>query len=652
MTGSTPTKPPHGAGTPNPDRVARRKAKKQRKKAERAAARAAQKGSRPGRKVHNRSKKGASSGPPRPAAPPAEEPPAEEPPAEEPPAEEPPPEEPLPDVPPFSSFALRPELLEAVAEQGFERPTPIQLQAIPAMLEGRDVVGQAQTGTGKTAAFALPILHRLDPARRVVQALVLVPTRELANQVCRAFATLSGPLGGISTLAVYGGQPIVTQFRELNRGVHVVVGTPGRVMDHLRRESLSLAETTAVVIDEADEMLNMGFIEDVEWILEQAAGPEQRQTSLFSATLPQPVRRVAERHLTDPLSIAIEPEAPAIATIDQRFLWVPAERKLEALDRLLEMEDGDSVLVFTRTRLGAADLADALTAAGHAVEALHGDMQQTQRESVLRRFRSGAVRIVVATDVAARGLDVDGIGLVVNFDAPGDPETYVHRIGRTGRAGRAGVSALFLMQSQRRVLAGIQRYTRQRLQLVRLPTERDVAAHRVDRFKAAVSRAVETEDLDRYRRVVEEIARDGGHDMAAVAAAVAHLAAGDHRQLPSLEARSREPRPGSEETTRSPQRPGMEMATLALSVGRTHGLGPGDVVGAIANEAGIPGKAVGAIQIDEFITFVDVDVRHVNRVLSKIHGTRVRNQRVRIRRARPGEKEPRRGDSFSGRGRR
>ncbi len=622
MSGPKPTNPPGDAGAVARARAARRKAKKQRKKAEKAAARAALKASRSGRKVHNRRDKNRTER----QAPAPEGPVAAAPPA--------PAAEAVADVPPFSSFDLSPPLLEAVAEQGFEQPTPIQLAAIPPMLGGRDVVGQAQTGTGKTAAFALPILQRIDPSRRIVQAIVLVPTRELANQVSRALATLSHPMGGLSVLAVYGGQPIVTQFKALERGVHVVVGTPGRVMDHLRRESLSLADTSIVVIDEADEMLKMGFIEDVEWILEQAPGPELRQTALFSATLPPAVRRVAERHLTDPVSIAIEPEAPAIATIDQRFLWVPEERKLEALHRLLEMEDGDSVLVFTRTRAGAADLADALAAEGHAVEALHGDMPQVQRESVLRRFRSGAVRIVAATDVAARGLDVHGISLVVNYDAPSDAETYVHRIGRTGRAGRAGVSVLLLLPRQRRVLGGIQRYVRQRLQLVRMPTERDVAAHREERFKAAVGGAIETGDLDRYRRVVEEIARGGGYDMADVAAAVAHLAAGDRRRLPSLEPAER---PVAEEVTRSPQRPGVDMTPLALSVGRSHGLRPGDVVGAIANEAGIPGRAVGAIEIDDFVTFVDVDVRHVKRVLARLQGSRIRGQRVRVRRARPGE---------------
>ena len=411
-------------------------------------------------------------------------------------------------------------------------------------------------------------------------------------------------------------------------------------MDHLRRESLSLADTTTVVIDEADEMLKMGFIEDVEWILEHAPGSDVRQTALFSATLPRLVRRVADRHLTEPLAIAIEPGTPAIATIDQRFIWAHEDRKLDTLCRLLEVEEGDAALVFTRTRAGSSRLADSLTAEGFAAEALHGDMNQTHRESVLRRLRSGDVRIVVATDVAARGLDVDAIALVVNYDAPGDAETYVHRIGRTGRAGRAGVSVLFLNPAQRRVLAGIQHYTGQRLTAVRAPTAQDVVDHRVGRFKAAVERTIANADLDAYRQVVEDVAREGSHEMAMVASAMAHLAAAGRPLFaePEPEPPPRtSPRRTADRGSKGPRGPRADVVSLVLSVGSEAGVGPGDIVGAIANEAGVPGRAIGSIDIGDRTTFVEISSKHVKQVLSRVEGAKIRGRRTHIRPARSGE---------------
>ncbi len=601
---TSPTQKPESDATEAPllDRAARRRAKKMRKKAEKAAARAAARMAEDGQGATAEVESGGTPVPPG-----------------------------------FAAFDLRPDVLASIAAQGFEAPTPIQEAAIPPLLQGRDVMGQAQTGTGKTAAYALPLLQRIDPSRRAVQAIVLVPTRELANQVSTALTAMARPLGPIAVLAVYGGQPIHIQFQQLNRGVHIVVGTPGRVMDHLRRESLSLADATAVVLDEADEMLKMGFIEDVEWILEHAPGPESRQTALFSATLPPAVLRVADRHLNDPLSIAIEPDTPAIATIDQRFLWAHDDQKFQALCCLLEIEEGDSTLIFTRTRVDSADLADALTAEGFAAESLHGDMSQAHRESVLRRLRRGSVRIVVATDVAARGLDVDTITMVVNFDAPGDAETYVHRIGRTGRAGRAGVSVMFLHPRERRVLAGVQRYTRQRLQQIQPPTARDVADHRVRRFKAAVEQMLESEDTPVYRRIVEDIARDGSHDMAAVAAAVAQIAAEQRPLTPIIEP----PHATGPEPHGAPHAGEAGRVTVVLSVGSDAGVGPADIVGAIANGAGVPGRAIGAIRIHDRFTFADIAVQHVKRVLDKLQGSRIRGCRTYLRRARQGEAQGR-----------
>ncbi|HEX6863504.1 MAG TPA: DEAD/DEAH box helicase, partial [Thermoanaerobaculia bacterium] len=359
----------------------------------------------------------------------------------------------------FESLGLSEPILKAIAEVGYEAPTPIQAKTIPAMMAGRDLIGQAQTGTGKTAAFAIPILEKIDPSSPEVQALVLAPTRELAIQVAEAVHTYSKHLGRIGVIPVYGGQPIQLQLKRLQRGVHVVVGTPGRIMDHLRRGTLRLDALRIVVLDEADEMLRMGFIDDVEWILAQA--PPERQTALFSATLPREVRRIAERHLKKPVSIEIERPTLTVPAIEQRYLNVSPQQKLDALTRILETEPTEAVLIFTRTKTGAAELSERLQGRGYAAEAMHGDMNQAQRESVIRRLKAGQVEIVVATDVAARGLDVERITHVVNYDIPNDVEAYVHRIGRTGRAGRSGVAVLFVQPRERRMMAEIERYTGQ-----------------------------------------------------------------------------------------------------------------------------------------------------------------------------------------------
>ncbi|MGH2522248.1 MAG: DEAD/DEAH box helicase, partial [Anaerolineales bacterium] len=350
----------------------------------------------------------------------------------------------------FTQLGLSEDIVQTLVELGYEAPTPVQAQTIPLLLAGRDVIGQAQTGTGKTAAFALPILQTLDRNRTRVQALVLTPTRELALQVAEAFHAYAKRLGAVRVLPVYGGQSIGLQLSHLRSGVHLVVGTPGRIMDHLRRGTLDFAALKTVVLDEADEMLRMGFIEDVEWILAQA--PEGLQTALFSATMPPEVRRIADRYLHDPKTVEIEHKTLTLPTTEQRHITVSEKQKLDALTHLLETEaePGESLLIFARTKLRAADLAERLQARGFAAEAMHGDMGQPQRESVIRRLRSGQVEVVVATDVAARGLDVERISQVINYDIPYDTESYVHRIGRTGRAGRAGKALLFVTPREQR----------------------------------------------------------------------------------------------------------------------------------------------------------------------------------------------------------
>jgi ATP-dependent RNA helicase DeaD len=521
----------------------------------------------------------------------------------------------------FESLGLSAPILKAIAEIGYETPTPIQEKTIPPMLAGRDLIGQAQTGTGKTAAFAIPILEKIDLALPEVQALVLAPTRELAIQVAEAIHSYSKFLGRVGVLPVYGGQPIQLQLKRLDRGVHVVVGTPGRIMDHLRRGSLRLDAVRVVVLDEADEMLRMGFIEDVEWILSQA--PEGRQTALFSATLPREVRRIAERHLRNPVSIEIEHKTMTVPATEQRYLHVSPQQKLDALARILETEPTDAVLIFTRTKNGAAELTERLQGRGYAAESMHGDMNQAQRETVIRRLKGGQVEIVVATDVAARGLDVERISHVINYDIPNDVEAYVHRIGRTGRAGRSGVAVLFVSPRERRMMTEIERYTGQRITPMKMPTQADVAARRVALFKDNIRSTIEEGDLDLYLSLVEELVEEG-LDLAEIAAAAARLARGDKPLEVEVE-------PAPERVARTEE----GMVRLFIDAGSRGGVRPGDIVGAIANEAGVPGKAIGSIDIYDDFTFVEIPAQFRDQVLQRMARATIRGRPVGIRVATP-----------------
>ncbi|MFZ2491350.1 MAG: DEAD/DEAH box helicase, partial [Thermoanaerobaculia bacterium] len=423
---------------------------------------------------------------------------------------------------PFSTLGLNDTLVQTLTTLGYEAPTPIQERTIPALLTGRDLIGQAQTGTGKTAAFALPILQRLDPAKRETQALVLAPTRELAVQVAEAIHSYAHGIPGISVLPVYGGAPIGPQIKRLERGVHIVVGTPGRLIDVLDRGSLRLDTVRMIVLDEADEMLKMGFIDDVERILSAAA--KERQIALFSATMPPEVVRIAQRHLVDPERVEIERKNLTAPAIDQRFINVSEAQKLDALTHILEVEENDAVLIFRRTKTGAAELAERLEGRGFSAVAMHGDMKQSERESVIRRLRAGQVEIVVATDVAARGLDVEQIAHVVNYDVPHDVESYVHRIGRTGRAGRTGVATLFVTPRERRMMREIERFTGSALKPMKMPTRADVAARRITQLKDSIRKTIVEGDLDMYVGLVEQLVEEGQHDLAEVAAAAARLA--------------------------------------------------------------------------------------------------------------------------------
>jgi len=526
-----------------------------------------------------------------------------------------------PDTPSaFSALGLSEPLSRALSELGYETPTPIQAQSIPALIDGRDLIGQAQTGTGKTAAFALPLLQRLDPAHAGTQALVLTPTRELAIQVAEAVHAYAKHLGRVRVLPVYGGDSIQKQVARLRAGIHVVVGTPGRVMDHLRRGTLDASALRAVVLDEADEMLRMGFIEDVEWILEQTPSP--RQLALFSATMPREVRRIAQNHLRDPVNVEVRHKTLTVPSVEQFYIQVPPTQKLDALTHLLEVEatSDEVILVFARTKVGAADIAEKLQARGYAAEAMHGDMNQQQREAVVRRMRGGQVEIVVATDVAARGLDVEQVGRVINFDIPNDPESYVHRIGRTGRAGRTGTAILFVTPREGRMLREIERYSGQRMRPRKVPSQADVAARRMALFKQRLLQAVEEDGLEVYLTLVEELAGESGRDIAELAAAAARLAAGEKPLEVALEPPAEEIAPGEPGTVR-----------LFIAAGRQHGVRPADIVGAICNEAGVPGREIGSIDIFDAFTFVDVPEQYREQVLHGMARVRIRNLPANLR---------------------
>jgi ATP-dependent RNA helicase DeaD len=536
----------------------------------------------------------------------------------------------------FDSLNLRPELMQAVKELGYENPTPIQERAIPALIAGRDMLGQAQTGTGKTAAFALPLLEKLDFSRRSVQGLILAPTRELASQVSEAIFQYGKHLG-VRVLAIYGGSSYARQIKRLEGGVHIIVGTPGRVIDLIDKGELDLSEVGYLVLDEADEMLKMGFIDDVETILNRT--PESRQTALFSATLPNEIRRIAKRYMRDPETVSIEHKTLTLPQVEQRFYLVDDSSKLAAVARLLEVEELTSALIFVRTKLGAAQLADDLLSRGFAVEALHGDMAQDARETVMKRFRRGQISVLVATDVAARGLDIEDVSHVINYDVPYDAEDYVHRIGRTGRAGKTGVAITLVTSRERRWLRTIESFTGQRMTQAKLPAASEVYARRDARFSAQLETLLGESDLGRELSVVNTLL-EAGFDATEVAAAAIRYARAGEANRPVEEIREpkervdRERERSSEwsrKKSHSKNEPGM--VRLSLNAGRSHGIQPGDVVGAIAGETGIPGRAIGAIDIHADETFVDVKDIHVDRVLRQMQKRTLRGRQVTLKRA-------------------
>jgi len=552
------------------------------------------------------------------------------------------------DISDFAALRLPAPLLAALAEVGYETPSPIQAACIPHLMAGRDLLGEAQTGTGKTAAFALPLLAQLDLSDKRPQALVLTPTRELAIQVAEAFQKYAHHLPGFHVLPIYGGQSMVIQLRALSRGAHVIVGTPGRIMDHLERKSLSLDNLRTLVLDEADEMLRMGFIDDVEWILEHT--PAERQTALFSATMPDPIRRIAQRYLREPQQVKIRAATATVATIRQKYWQVRGADKLEALTRMLEVEeDFDAAIVFVRTKTATVELADKLEARGYEAAALNGDMTQGLREQVIERLKSGSLDIVVATDVAARGIDVPRVTHVINYDVPYDTEAYVHRIGRTGRAGRTGVAILFVSPREMRMLKAIERATRQPIEPVQLPTRGEVAERRVIQFKQQIIDVLAEENLDFFYEVVRRMESEENLATRQIAAALAFLTQRerplqpDGVDAPVLPA-STFGKPGAPEGRRRDKAVekrefgNAPLVRYRIEVGRNQGALPKEIVGAIANEGGIDGKLIGQIHLFDDYSTVELPELPAD-LLATLQRTRVRQIPLKIRAARPGEGE-------------
>lgn len=636
----------------------------------------------------------------------------------------------------FSDLGLPEPLMRALADVGYESPSPIQAATIPPLLEGRDVLGQAQTGTGKTAAFALPVLARIDPNQRAPQTLVLAPTRELAIQVAEAFQKYAHHLPNFQVLPIYGGQSYYPQLQALKRGVQVIVGTPGRVIDHLERGSLDLSQLRCLVLDEADEMLRMGFIDDVEAVLKKT--PETRQVALFSATMPAPIKRIAQTYLKDPVEIAIKSKTSTAANIRQRYWAVSGMHKLDAITRILEAEPFDAMIVFARTKMATEELAEKLAARGIAAAAINGDVVQAQREKTIQNLKDGKIDVLVATDVAARGLDVERISHVLNYDIPYDTESYVHRIGRTGRAGRKGEAILFVSPRERGMLRAIERATRQPIEQMQLPTVETVNEQRVNRFLGRITTALEASDVSQFRDLVERYEREQNVPAVEIAAALAKLVQGDmpllldvtaerlrpHAQpfeRPERGAREHSPRDrferGPRDGQRDPRRerdaaprppreyqprenqprenqprddrprhadrqftppaagersferpvnaaesmfddegpgqhrhepraqetrvheprgeraPEVGMETFRIEVGHTHGVKPGNIVGAIANEAELESRFIGRIDIRDDFSLIDLPEGMPREVMDHLKRVRVAGQQLRISRA-------------------
>lgn len=582
----------------------------------------------------------------------------------------------------FDQLALAKPLLKVLNEIGYESPSPIQAETIPLLLEGKDIIGQAQTGTGKTAAFALPMISNIDLKQKDPQVLVLAPTRELAIQVAEAFQKYARHMKGFHVLPIYGGQDYRGQIRSLSRGVHVVVGTPGRVMDHMRKGTLKLDGLSALVLDEADEMLRMGFIDDVEWILEQT--PDERQIALFSATMPQQIRRIATKYLNKPEQVTIKTKSTTVDTIRQRFWPVSGMHKLDALTRICEAEPFDAMIIFVRTKTATVELAEKLSARGYAAAAINGDIQQNLRERTINNLKNSKLDILVATDVAARGLDVERISHVVNYDIPYDTEAYVHRIGRTGRAGRSGEAILFVAPREKRLLFSIEKATNKKIERMELPSTETINDQRVDKFKQRITDTLATEEMGFFYQMIEQYQQEHNVPALEIAAALAHMVQGDtplllqNRPQGKPQSQSRDNwdkdnrsssakrgdsrndkrggkrenardnnrdageakiRPRNERAPRKEMPPAEGLERFRIEVGHSHDVQPGNIVGAIANEAGLDGKHIGHIKIHDNYSFVDLPEGMPKEVFQDLIKVRVAGQALKITRV-GGESKP------------
>ncbi|OBI52607.1 DEAD/DEAH box helicase [Mycobacterium sp. E787] len=553
----------------------------------------------------------------------------------------------LPDSPPeaasptFADLQIHPAVLRATADVGYESPTAIQAATIPPLMAGSDVVGLAQTGTGKTAAFAIPILSKIDVKSTATQALVLAPTRELALQVAEAFSRYGAHLPQIHVLPIYGGSSYGVQLAGLRRGAQVVVGTPGRVIDHLERGTLDLSHVDYLVLDEADEMLTMGFAEDVERILSET--PEFKQVALFSATMPPAIRKLTKKYLHDPVEITAKAKTATAENISQRYIQVAGPRKMDALTRVLEVEPFEAMIVFVRTKQATEEVAEKLRARGFSAAAINGDIPQAQRERTIAALKDGGIDILVATDVAARGLDVERISHVLNYDIPHDTESYVHRIGRTGRAGRSGTAVLFVSPRERHLLKAIEKATRQTLTEAELPTVEDVNAQRVAKFADSITDALSASGIDLFRKLVQDYEREHDVPMADIAAALAVQSRDGEAFLmapePLPERRERRERPERpHERSRQPK----NFATYRISVGKRHKIGPGAIVGAIANEGGLHRSDFGHIAIGPDFSLVELPAKLPRATLKKLEQTRISGVLIDLRPDRsPNKAKPR-----------
>ncbi|MFO7750144.1 MAG: DEAD/DEAH box helicase [Desulfobacteraceae bacterium] len=578
----------------------------------------------------------------------------------------------------FSEMDLSKPVLAGLKDVGYETPTSIQSLTIPPMLEGKDVIGQAQTGTGKTAAFALPLLSKINLRKKKTQVLVLAPTRELAIQAAEAFKGYAARMTGFRVLPIYGGQGYAGQLKQLKRGVHVIVGTPGRLMDHMRRKTINLDEVSSIVLDEADEMLRMGFIDDVEWILDQI--PAQRQTALFSATMPPAIKKIAAKHLSDPQEISIKLRTTTADTIHQRYWMVKGAHKLDALTRILEAETFDGIIVFVRTKTATAELAEKLEARGFATEPLNGDIAQKSRERTVDRLKKGKIDILVATDVAARGLDVDRISHVINYDIPNGAESYIHRIGRTGRIGRKGDAILFVSPREKWMIRVIEKATRQKMEMMKLPSTETINDKRIADFKQSITDTLASRDLGQLRDLMEQYRQE--HDVPAldIAAALASMVQGDKPLLlsgqkkqavtppktgkkekpgkvgavqqkkkksdsssssssaaaapPAAAAAAAAEKVGDSAKAKKPRPRDLEkgMERFRIEVGNVHGVRPGDIVGAITNEAGLEAKYIGHININDEFTTVDLPEGMPDSIFKLLKKVRVCQHQINISR--------------------